>query len=86
VTVIEFEHICRKGVMNYCQVTSSKARGYIQNTKITTFTFFHFLKHVFSKFYTKKKDLQKVHLQTKEPRQYASFIYSHFFSVVFFFF
>lgn len=32
-------------------------------------------------FFTKKKDIQKVHLQTKEPRQYDCFIYSYFFSV-----
>lgn len=80
VTVTQCEYTGRKDVMYYRQVTSSKARGYIQNTKITTFTFFHFLKHVFSRFYTKKKDIQKVHLQTKETRQYARFIYSHFFS------
>lgn len=47
----------------------------------------HFLKHVFSKFYTKKKDdTKKVHLQTKKnknkTRQYASYIYSHLFSDV----
>lgn len=33
-------------------------------------------------FFTKKKDIQKVHLQTKETRQYDCFIYSYFFSVL----
>lgn len=72
-------------------LSGSKFQGsrVYQNRKMTAVVFFHFLKHVFSKlllfcfcFFTKKKDIQKIHLQTKETRQYDCFIYSYFFSVL----
>lgn len=79
-TVTEHEYVGRKGVMYYCQVQRFKARGY--NPEYKDKSRFHvslpLLKTCFRYILYKKKDLQKnVHLQTKEPRQYARIIYSH---------
>jgi len=53
---------------------SSKAQGYNQNTNITNVTAFSFLTNIFS-FIQNNKDVQK--FIYREPRPYASNMYSH---------